>query len=135
MRAVRVKNLVPLICALMSPTTSIPSGRAQEPGSTFPPVVPRTWDDVAMAALEVPLADPVGSPKHVSSDYYYKIPVRPIYKSYPVYAPGHEPPGYMDWLKRQEPVIVWDDKGHAPPLKTEADWIGAAEIVFDLPIA
>ena len=54
-----------------------------------------------MATLEVPLADPVGSPKQVSADYYYRIPVRPIYKEYPIYAPGHEPPGYLDWLKRQ----------------------------------
>ena len=97
----------------------------------FRPEIPRTWDDDAMATLEVPLANPVGSPKHVSADYYYRIPVRPIYKSYPVYAPGHEPPGYMNWLKQQEPVIVWDDKGHAPPLGSEADWIKAGEIVFD----
>src|SRR5438445_6865944 len=82
-----------------------------------------TWDDAAMAELEVPLADPVGSPKHVSADYYYRIPVRPIYKQYAVYAPGHEPPGYLEWLKQQEPKIVWDDKGHRPPLKTQADWI------------
>jgi len=39
----------------------------------------------------------------------------------------------MDWLKQQEPVILWDDKGHAPPLKTNADWIRAGEIVFDAP--
>jgi len=86
-----------------------------------------------MATLEVPLADPVGSPKHVSADYYYKIPVRPIYRSYPIYAPGHEPPGYRDWLKQQGPVIVWDDGGHRPPLQTEADWKKAGEIVFDAP--
>lgn len=87
-----------------------------------------------MATLEVPLANPIGSPKHVSADYYYKIPVRPIYKSYPVYTPGREPPGYMDRLKQQEPFIVWDDEGHAPPLKTDDDWIKAGEIVFDAPI-
>jgi hypothetical protein len=86
-----------------------------------------------MATLETPLADPIGSPKHVSADYYYRIPVRPIYKQYPIYAPGREPPGYIDWLKRQEPVILWD-KGQAPPLKTEADWIKAGEIVFDAPL-
>jgi hypothetical protein len=84
--------------------------------------IPKTWDDEAMATLEVPLANPVGSPKHASADYDYRIPVRPIYKSYAVYAPGHEPPGYLDWLKQQEPVIVWDDSGHKPPLQTEADW-------------
>jgi len=111
-------------------------GQSQKPSApSFSPAIPKTWDDAAMATLEVPLADPVGSPKHVSSDYYYKIPVRPIYKSYPIYAPGHEPPGYMDWLKQQEPVVVWDDKGHAPPLQTKADWIKAGEIVFDSPLA
>lgn len=134
MRAVRVKNLVPFLCALMSVATAILAGRAQEPGSAFHPMVPRTWDDVAMATLEVPLADPVGSPKYVSDDYYYRIPVRPIYKRYPVYAPGHEPPGYLEGLKSQEPVIVWDDNGHRPVLNTEADWIEAGEIVFDAPI-
>jgi hypothetical protein len=101
--------------------------------SAVAPAIPKTWDDEAIATLEVPLANPVGSPKHVSADYYYRIPVPPIYKSYPVYAPGHEPASYMDSLKQQEPVIVWDDAGHAPPLKTEADWIKAGEIVFDAP--
>src|SRR5437016_9079159 len=78
----------------------------------FRPEIPKTWDDAAISDVEVPLADPAGSPKHVSADYYYKIPVRPIYKSYTVFASGHEPPGYADWLKQQEPVIVWDDNGH-----------------------
>ena len=95
--------------------------------------IPRTWDDAAVATHEVPLADPAASPKHVSSDYYYRIPVRPIYKGYPVYAPGREPAGYLDWLKRQDPVIVWDDKTNAPLLETETDWIRAGEIVFDAP--
>ena len=92
----------------------------------FSPSIPRTWDDKAMAELEVPLADASASPKQVPADFYYQIPVRAIYKDYPVYAPGHEPPGYFDWLKNQEPVILWDDKGHAPPLATEADWIKPA---------
>ena len=49
------------------------------------PLIPKIWDDAAMATLEVPLADPGGSPKHVAPKYYYKIPVRPIYKQYPIY--------------------------------------------------
>ena len=96
--------------------------------------VPKMWDDAGMATLEVPLAEAAASPKFPPADYYYRIPVRPIYKSYTVYAPGHEPPGYLDWLKQQEPAIVWDDDGHAPSLKTGADWIKAGEIVFDSPI-
>ena len=30
---------------------------------------------------------------HMTRDFYYKMPIRPIYKSYPVYAPGREPWG------------------------------------------
>src|SRR5262249_1555549 len=70
----------------------------------------------------------------ISADYYYRIPVAPIYKSYPVYDPDHEPQGYIDWLKQQEPEILWDDSGHAPPLKTDQDWIRAGEILFDSPV-
>jgi hypothetical protein len=95
--------------------------------------VPKTWDDAAMPTLEIPLADPIGSPKHVSADYYYQIPVRPIYKQYPVYAPGREPVGYMEWLKQQQPVILWDSASHKPKLEAEADWIEAGEIVFSAP--
>jgi hypothetical protein len=87
-----------------------------------------------MAALEVPLANPIGSPKQVLAEYYYKIPVRKIYKQYPVYAPGREPAGYLSWLKKQEPVLLWDDTGQKPQLKTEADWIKAGETVFSAPI-
>ena len=92
---------------------------------------PKTWVDAEIAELEVPLADPVGSPKHISAEYYYRIPARKIYKSYPIYAPGKEGRGYLDWLKRQEPEIVFD----ATKLKTEADWITAGEIVFHAPVA
>src|SRR5215469_5222996 len=122
------------ICLSLGLTVPTPSSQTKESGA-FRPSIPKTWDDMAMAELEVPLADPIGSPKHVSADYYYKIPVRPIYRSYPVYAPGHEPPSYLDRLKQQDPVIVWDDKGHRPPLKTKADWIQAGETVFSSAIA
>jgi hypothetical protein len=44
--------------------------------SVFNPTVPKTWDDAAIATLEIPLANPMGSPKHLTADYYYKIPVR-----------------------------------------------------------
>ena len=119
------------------------NGQAQKPDASAPkafsPNIAKTWDDKAMATLELPLANPAGSPKHVSADYYYQIPVRPIYKSYPGYVRDRQPPGYMEWLKEQEPEIVWgvDPKtgvNHAPPLKTEADWIKAGEMVFDSPI-
>src|SRR5262249_31315695 len=103
---------------------------AQKNTADWRPTIPKTWVDAEIGELEVPLADPVGSPKHVSAEYYYRIPERKIYKSYPVYAPGKEPPDYLDWLKQQEPEIVFD----ATKLKTEADWIKAGELVFDAPV-
>ncbi|HSU58757.1 MAG TPA: hypothetical protein VLI55_05540 [Bryobacteraceae bacterium] len=96
--------------------------------------IPRTWDDAAITTLEVPLANPAASPKQITTDYYYKIPVRPIYKSYPIYAPGREPAGYNEWLKKQMPVVVWDDHDHKPTLETNEDWIKAGELAFDAPI-
>src|SRR5262245_50537699 len=125
LRVVAVAALVGMAIGTTDPTVRGSGGA--------PPSVPRTWDDDAIATLEVPLANPVGSPKHVSAEYYYAMPVAPIYKSYPVYAPGHEPPGYMESLRELEPVIVWNDAGHAPTLANEADWIAAGEIVFDAP--
>jgi hypothetical protein len=128
-----LKYIALLLLLLVAVNSSIQEIQAQKPSGAAP-AVPKTWDDEAVATLEVPLANAAGSPKHVSADYYYKIPVRPVYKQYPLYAPGHEPPGYMDWLKQQEPVVVWDDKDHAPPLKTNADWIKAGEMVFESPL-
>ena len=100
----------------------------------YTPDIPKVWDDAVIATLELPLAEAAYSPKHISSDYYYRIPVRPIYKSYPVYHPQAEPAGYMEALRQREPEIIWDDQGHRPELKTEADWIRAGELVFDAPI-
>lgn len=108
----------------------IPIGRAQKSGAAFSPNIPKTWDDAAMAALETPLADARYSPKQVSAEYYYRVPVLPIYQTYPVYAPGKQPPGYLEQLKQQEPVVLWDENGRRPALKTEADWIKAGESVF-----
>ncbi len=94
------------------------------------PEIPKTWEDAAIDAIELPLAVPAYSPVHVRADFYYAIPVRPIFKSYPIYAPGKEPPGYLEWLLRQEPELAFN----ASRLCTEQDWIRAGEIVFDAPI-
>jgi hypothetical protein len=83
-----------------------------------------------MAALQLPLVDSAASPKQVTADYYYRIPVRTIYKNYPVYVPGKEPAGYLEWLKQQEPQSAFEPAN----LKTEADWIRAGQLVFDSPI-
>lgn len=105
----------------------------------FHPNIPQGWDEGTVVNLQVPLAEPKDSPVEIAWDYYYRIPRRLIYKSYPVYAPGREPAGYFEWLKQQEPQILWgvayDGQSHAPPLRTEADWIQAGELVFEAAIA
>jgi hypothetical protein len=125
-----IRRLTLALFTILGIAVHIGNGQARKTDGALTPVIPKTWDDQAIASLEVPPADPAVSRAHVSADYYYRIPVRPIYKSYPVYAPGKEPPGYEEWLKRQEPETVFD----ASKLKTEADWIKAGEVVFDAPI-
>ncbi len=112
----------------------INASHAQKPAGVYKPTIPRTWDEGALASLEVPLAEARSSPKHISADEYYRLPVRPIYKSYADYDSAHEPRGYRDWLRQQEPVVLWDDGAHRPKLETEADWIKAGELVFDAPV-
>jgi hypothetical protein len=92
--------------------------------------IPKVWNERDLESFEVPLVHPERSPKHVSPDFYYRIPARPIYKSYPIYAPGKEPAGYMEWLAQQEPEIVFDPA----KLRSERDWVRAGELVFDAPI-
>ena len=98
--------------------------------SVFSVHVPRVWDDADMAAVELPLADPMATPKHITAEYYYRIPVRPIYKSYPVYALGREPQGYQEWLNQQEPETLLNPWN----IKDAGELIRAGEIVFDAPI-
>ncbi|MGA9767782.1 MAG: hypothetical protein WBV94_01980 [Blastocatellia bacterium] len=103
-------------------------GRMQKGDHKHPQATPKTWDDEAIKTIEVPLANPSASPVHVSSEYYYSITNEvKIYKSYPIYAPGKEPKDYWDWLKQQEPEVIFD----AAKLKTEEDWMRAGEVVFD----
>jgi hypothetical protein len=127
---IRSKLFVIALFVLSSLLAVISSNPAQDSKGKWSPTIPKTWDDEAMRSLEIPLADPTASPQHVSSDYYYRIPVRPIYRSYSVYHPDKEPPGYMESLKKREPKITFD----ASKLKTQEDWIKAGEIVFDAPI-
>lgn len=95
------------------------------------PEIPRTWDEAALATLELPNAATGAPARHVDADFYYRIPATTIYRSYPVYHPDHEPPGYLERLAAAEPEVVVDPTR----LHTKADWIAAGEHVFHWPIA
>lgn len=129
MRINAIKLLIISAFAFLGMTTSMNSD-TQVAKRKWSPAIPKTWDDQALLSSEIPLAHPEASPKYVSSDYYYRMPVRPIYRSYPVYHPSKEPAGYMNWLKQQGPQIIFD----ASKLETEQDWVNAGETVFDAAI-
>ncbi|HEX7359179.1 MAG TPA: hypothetical protein VF283_01685 [Bryobacteraceae bacterium] len=93
----------------------------------FHPKIPRAWDDKAVEGLELPLAQPAWSPRYMTAAEYYKLKVRPIYRSYPAYAKGREPKGYFAWLKTRKPEIIFDPS----KLHTKADWIAAGKLVFE----
>ena len=63
----------------------------------------------------------------MSAKDYYALKVRPIYRTYPVYAPDREPPRYRESLLQKEPEIIFD----ASNLHTKEDWIRAGKIVFE----
>lgn len=96
-------------------------------GQEFRPQIPKVWDDEAVERFEVPLVERSRSPRYMSSEEYYALKVRPVYRTYPVYAPGREPAGYREWLKQREPEIVFD----AAKLRTKEDWIRAGKLVFE----
>ncbi len=86
-RRIGVFMLVPVLL-LISFLPLSTAGQAQKSNAAYSPTVPNTWDEEALASLEVPLAGPGHSPKHISAADYYRLPVRPIYKSYTQYRPG-----------------------------------------------
>jgi len=98
--------------------------------ATYRPDIPKTWDDSDVESLELPRPQVEATPQQVSADYYYRIPVMPIYRSYPIYLPGREPDGYWEELRLVEPELVWDVR----ELTTKDDWIAAGAEVFRAPI-
>ena len=86
----------------VSPAFPQPTHSVGHSVNRFTPTIPKVWEDAFIASLELPLVEPAYSPKHVTADYYYKIPVRPIYRSYPVFHPDREPSGYLESLLRRK---------------------------------
>ena len=93
----------------------------------FRPEIPKVWDDKAVEGFEVPLARRDRSPRYMSSVEYYELKVRPIYRTYPMYAAGREPAGYIKSLQQKEPQMTFDPAR----LRTKEDWIQAGKLVFE----
>jgi hypothetical protein len=122
---------IPFILRAAAGTAGAPAAPAVPAAPAGMPSIPRVWDEAALRSMEVPLAKPEASARYlVDADFYYRIPVRRVWKSYPIYHPSKEPAGYVAWLKQQAPEVVFD----AAKLKTREDWIRAGELVFDAPL-
>jgi hypothetical protein len=91
--------------------------------------IPKTWDEEKLYSSLLPLVDTSIKVKPVPEEYYYRIPERVIYKTYPMYMPGREPKDYFEWLRKQDPIVMFNPAS----LKTEEDWIKAGETIFDMP--
>jgi len=88
-------------------------------------VVPKLWDEQALEGWALPLANGL-EPVHVPPEMYYAAPVDNL-RTYPVYHPDREPPGYRESLLARGPQPLIEPE----KLRTRADWIEAGRRVFE----
>ena len=87
---------------------------------------PRTWDSRALSDWATPLAVTNLRPGHFSEAEYYRAPVD-NYRTYPVYLPDREPPGYWEVLKQKKPEPLVDPGITGPTF----NWITAGSRVWN----
>lgn len=89
------------------------------------PEIPRVWDEAALEGWATPLAGLGQPPTHMTPAEYYAIPEENL-RTYPLYLPDREPPGYWQMVQTVGPrPLIEPDK-----LATKSDWIAAGERVF-----
>lgn len=88
--------------------------------------VPRIWDEEALIDWATPLAGLGSRPGHFTAEEYYAAPIDNL-RTYPVYHPAFEPPGYREWMLGQGPQPLIEPQ----ELKSKADWIEAGRRVFE----
>ena len=63
---------------------------------------PAIWDEPALADWAAPIAALRIRPGHYKAAEYYSVPAENL-RTYPVYLPDREPPGYWESLKKKKP--------------------------------
>ena len=81
---------------------------------------PMIWDDAALADWATPIAALQIRPGHYKPADYYAVPADNL-RTYPVYLPDKEPPGYWESLKKKKPEPLVD----VSTIRTKSDWIEA----------
>jgi hypothetical protein len=92
--------------------------------------IPKTWNEADLVSQHLPLADSKVAVVPLPAERYYALPVRVLYKTYPIYHPDREPPGYLASLQQQEPQILTFDVAR---FKSEQEWLDYGRAVFTLP--
>ncbi len=125
-RAARALAL-PIVALLLVLACAIDGSAREHRKHVQPPaiVVPRLWDARELANWATPLAGLGLPPSFVSEAEYYAAPVDNL-RTYPVYHPDREPPGYREALVRSGPKPLIEPE----TLRTQADWIAAGRRVF-----
>jgi len=87
---------------------------------------PRIWTEEKLRDWANPVAGINLPPKHLSEAKFYAAPIDNL-RTYPVYHPDYEPPGYLESLRKRgaEPMI---ELGRA---RNRQGWIEAGRRVFD----
>ena len=112
-----------LACSIAAPPSSDQQAAQSDTDAV---VVPKIWDEKELATWATPLAGLGVAPGFVSEAEYYAAPIDNL-RTYPVYHPDREPPGYRDELVRAGPQPLIEPER----LKTKADWIEAGRRVFE----
>ena len=87
--------------------------------------VPKIWDDKALADWATPLAALKLRPGHYTAAEYYAVPADNL-RTYPMYPPDKEPPGYWESLQKKKPEPLVD----LSKIRTRQDWIAAGARAF-----
>ena len=87
--------------------------------------VPKIWDDEALADWATPLATLKLRPGHYTAAEYYAVPADNL-RTYPMYPPDKEPPGYWEALQKKKPEPLVD----LSKIRTKQDWIAAGARAF-----
>jgi hypothetical protein len=86
---------------------------------------PVIWDDAALADWAAPIAALKVRPRHYTTTEYYAVPAENL-RTYPIYRPDKEPPGYWEELQKKKPEPLVEPT----KIRTKADWVTAGERAF-----
>jgi len=87
---------------------------------------PKIWSEEQLQTWYNPIAGVNVRPTHYSETEYYAAPIDNL-RSYPVYHPDREPPGYLETLRKRGPQPLIE-LGKA---RTKEGWIEAGQRVFE----